>query len=193
MDQGTCTLGEGDCSKTGKLVLGWCQKHYQRIRKGGDPSVSKRIFGDDVARFWSYVERRGDDECWIWTGHLDDGGYGVIGIGKKLRKAHCWAYGQFVGAMPEGLPRLDHKCHTDDDSCLGGPCIHRRCVNYLRHLDPVTDKENAVRSHQGIVSDGQLAALHERWRAGEPVAALALEVGVVRSALYNRFRRMNAA
>src|ERR1039457_379399 len=32
----TCHIGEGDCSKTGKLIRGWCRKHYQQLRTSGN-------------------------------------------------------------------------------------------------------------------------------------------------------------
>jgi hypothetical protein len=35
MEQGTCRLGEGECSKAGPIAQGWCSKHYQRMRKTG--------------------------------------------------------------------------------------------------------------------------------------------------------------
>lgn len=192
MEQGTCVLGEGECSTAGKIVNGWCQKHYQRLRKRGDPfATPRRIFGDDIARFWSYVNRGADDECWLWTGHVDDGGYGVIGIGKKLRKVHLWAYETFVGEVPPDRPRLDHACHTADLSCPAGVCDHRRCVNYVRHLEPVTDAENARRSHQiGKITDEEAIALHARWLAGEPVVLLAASVDMKCRSLYARFSRL---
>lgn len=194
MDKGNCRLGEGECSIAGKITNGWCVKHYQRIRKNGGPDVLKRIMGDDVARFWSYVDRKGDDECWLWTGHVDDSGYGIIGIGSKLLKAHKWAYETFIGPIPADRPVLDHACHTRDMSCTSGLCDHRRCVNYLRgpnaHLDPVTQAENMRRKHQWIVSDDEARELHRRWFTGEIVKDLASEAGVGTSAIYNRFSRM---
>lgn len=199
MDHGTCVLGEGDCSKTGKVTRGWCPKHYQRWRRNGDYYAVERIWGDDEARFWSYVDRRGDDECWPWTGYVDENGYGTFRVGDKIRKAHVWAYEHFVGPVPEDKPELDHACHSNDDDCEGGVCPHRRCVNFTRfddpldlHLEAVTEAENARRAHQSKVPGSVIAGLHARWVAGEDAAALAAEVGMQHRTLTARFRRLAA-
>jgi hypothetical protein len=40
---------------------------------------------------------------------------------------------------------LDHTCHNEDESCLGGDdCPHRACCNPA-HLDPCTRGENVLR------------------------------------------------
>jgi len=173
---------------------GWCTKCYQRWRKYGDPLLTKRIFGDDEARFLSYVDKRSPDECWPWTGYVDEMGYGIFGADGKLRKAHIWAYEHFVAPVPEGRPEIDHVCHSNDQTCPGGPCSHRRCVNYLApHLEPVTHRENVLRSRSAKLSDEFVGILHARWLGGETVAALAREVHVRRSTLDRRFSRIALA
>ena len=32
-----------------------------------------------IKRFWKYVDKKGPDECWEWTG-CNSGGYGQLGI-----------------------------------------------------------------------------------------------------------------
>jgi hypothetical protein len=86
-----------------------------------------------------------DDECWPWTGALDTNGYGYTTINGDAGSAHRLVYRWLVGPIPEGL-ELDHTCHNDTD-CQGMPgCLHRRCVNPA-HLEPVTHRENVIRSH----------------------------------------------
>ncbi len=77
-------------------------------------------------RFWGMVEKRGEDECWPWTG-TSSGGYGNF----EKRPAHRWAYEMMVGPIPIGL-EPDHLCRT------------RICVN-PKHLELVTHKENVLR------------------------------------------------
>ena len=83
-------------------------------------------------------------ECWPWTGHIDQYGYGITYLAKKNRKAHRLAYEARYGPIPEGLT-VDHLCHNASESCPGGnSCLHRRCVN-PDHLEAVPSKVNTLR------------------------------------------------
>lgn len=121
---------------------GLCSRHYQRLLYHG--SVETCLNGRGTPRselFLAKVEVVG--ECWRWTGVVTPRGYGMFRDG-KMRSAHRWAYESFIGPIPNGL-QLDHLCHTDDHSCLGGDeCPHRRCVNPA-HLEPVTARGNSLR------------------------------------------------
>jgi hypothetical protein len=182
---GTCELPV--CAR------GWCEMHYRRWQKSGDPLVTKRILGDIEARFWSKVDRRGDDECWPWLDAPNSDGYGVFGIGQKVVKAHHWAYERFVAPIPfDEMP--DHACHDPAICKPPSPesCLHRMCVNFLSHLEPVTNRENVLRGARTKLSDEVVIGLHARHLAGETVDALALETGTHRANLYKRFRRLTA-
>lgn len=72
----------------------------------------------------SYVESEG---CWIYTGSINNRGYGTI-LG---RAAHRYFYERLVGPIPAGLT-IDHLCRT------------KACVN-PGHLEPVTHSGNAQR------------------------------------------------
>jgi hypothetical protein len=125
---------------------GWCRSHYMRWWRYGDPLTPlKFIRGLSVAdRFWSKVDRSG--ECWIWTGSLVGGGYGMYSISQNEHQiAHRFAWESVNGPIPEGL-ELDHTCHSRDAACVGGEaCLHRRCVRPA-HLEPVTPAENNRRT-----------------------------------------------
>ncbi len=143
-----CSIEGCDRKMSGR---GWCAMHYARWNNHGDPLAPVGIRGDDTARFWSKVDKRGPDDCWLWTGTiLKDSGYAVLTVAGKVRSAHRFAYELLVGPIPDGLT-IDHTCHSRNlASCAGGPtCAHRRCVNPA-HLEPVTAVENsqrAVRDH----------------------------------------------
>lgn len=82
--------------------------------------------------------------CHPWTGCLTEKGYGTISIDGSQRYAHRVAYELLVGPIPDGL-HIDHTCHTNDQTCQGGPtCLHRRCCN-PEHLEPVAPAENTRR------------------------------------------------
>lgn len=77
----------------------------------------------------------GPGACVIFTGHLNNNGYGTIATGGRHGKqlyAHRAAYTLLVGPIPDGLV-LDHLCRV------------RRCIN-PHHLEPVTQEENVRRA-----------------------------------------------
>lgn len=89
--------------------------------------------------------------CWIWTGGMRTNGYGSFAITYgNYRVAHVASYEIHVGPVPDGL-QLDHLCHTRDKSCPGGRCVHRRCIN-PDHLEPVTSRENNLRSPLNVAA-----------------------------------------
>lgn len=82
--------------------------------------------------------------CWHWTGGTNGYGYGRFSNRGVKVGAHRWAYEHYIGPIPDGAD-IDHLCHNDDASCVGGiSCPHRRCVN-PDHLQPATRLENTER------------------------------------------------
>lgn len=81
------------------------------------------------SRFWSRVNKT--DSCWLWTGGLNNTGYGVYKAYGKAYFSHRFSYELLVGPIPEGLV-LDHLCRVIT------------CVN-PEHLEPVTQHENILR------------------------------------------------
>lgn len=102
-------------------------------------------------RFWAKVAPAPIEQCWQWTASLSHKGYGRFLLDGKARIAPRVAYTWLVGPIPTGL-QLDHLCHTNDPECVGGDsCLHRRCVNPW-HLEPVTNRENALRAARRAAS-----------------------------------------
>lgn len=128
MSKRNCSV-EGCDSKHDSL--GFCGKHYMRWRRHGDTSRVDIIVGDDEARFWEKVDRRGDDECWEWLAATSRG-YGHFWAGAdESILAHRYAYKLLVGPIPEGMT-IDHLCRNTG------------CVNPA-HMEPVTLAENILR------------------------------------------------
>ncbi len=109
-----------------------------------------RIIGDDRARLLSKIDSSGGPEaCWPFTGAIGSHGYGSFYLEGKYPGAHRAAWLLLVGPIPEGF-EVDHTCHNDDPTCPGGdPCLHRRCVNWGRHLRLVTHQENGHAGRTG--------------------------------------------
>ena len=56
-------------------------------------------------RFWEKIDRRGPDECWLWTASTTRGGYGQLAEGapsRRMLKAHRVSYEIVSGPIPRG-------------------------------------------------------------------------------------------
>jgi hypothetical protein len=128
----------------------WCEMHYYRWKRHGDPLIVRRAFQDVslLDRFMKRVEKDPETGCWLWTGGKNPGGYALFSVNRKTVSAHRWSYEHHVGAIPEGL-QIDHLCVTPS------------CVN-PEHLEPVTAQENirrssgraAVTARTGVCAEG---------------------------------------
>lgn len=70
-------------------------------------------------RFWSKVDKRSADECWLWTGATRRGDYGHISRGRRgdgSVGAHVLSFELAHGALPAGC----EVCH----SCDNPPCCN---------------------------------------------------------------------
>lgn len=140
-------MGDRICSVEGcerpHKSKGFCSLHYIRWRNHGDPLITERIYGDDVGRFWSKVDKTGPippdaphlGRCWIWL-TKSNAPYGDFRVGHRTIKAYRFAYELLIGPVPAGLD-LDHLCRIT------------LCVN-PDHLEPVTRAENTIRGLGGI-------------------------------------------
>lgn len=121
------------------------EQHIRKRRR-----LVKRIVGNDRARLMSKIDRSGGpDACWPFTGGRTGHGYGNFYLGGKYLGAHKATWLLMVGAIPDGL-EVDHTCHNADKGCAGGHgCLHRRCLNWERHLRLATHLDNDLAGRTG--------------------------------------------
>jgi hypothetical protein len=100
--------------------------------------------------------------CWVWNGHINNHGYGVVGFGSRATHrgtmlAHRMSYEVFIGPIPRDLNVL-HSC--DNPSCINP-----------EHLFAGTHLDN----HRDMVSKGRQVILR-----GEDVGTSKLTASQVR-------------
>ena len=126
----------------GKAV-GWeyCQKHYRRYMKYGSPDQTKYTQEQPEVRFWRFVDKKSDNECWEWIGNKMPNGYGQFSLGKKSQGS-------------EGAHRVSWKLHNKEEIPHRWHVMHKcdnpSCVN-PNHLSIGTAKENT----QDMIAKGR--------------------------------------
>ena len=104
------------------ILAGWTTEMGARVDYNGTiiERINRRIHFDEVTG------------CHLWTGTINDCGYGLIHYQGRNQRAHRVRYELECSAIDPKLD-LDHLCRN------------RRCINPA-HLEPVTRKENIRRS-----------------------------------------------
>lgn len=141
MPDRTCSID--GCSRPAGS-RGWCQMHYARWWRHGDPTTTLLVMGrgTEAQRLWGSIDTSDPDACWPWPGATRGAGYGTIrAFGRNNVLTHRLAYELAVGPIPEGLV-IDHLCRNT------------RCVN-PSHLEPVTPRENTLRGRGIAASNAQ--------------------------------------
>ena len=104
-------------------------------------------------RVESHIERIPFSGCWLWTGALNQAGYGWVGVGggsRDIDRAHRVTYKHYKGPIPEGL-EIDHLCRV------------RSCCN-PEHLEAVTRRVNCQRGDCGKATGAKHSAkTHCKW------------------------------
>jgi hypothetical protein len=136
----------------------------------------------DIDRFWSYIDKKDDDECWDWNGRLDRDGYGgQIKISKKRFRPLRISLFLHTKNLQNFINKKVLACHT---------CHNRKCCN-PKHLywgdnftnarDKNTDgtDANGEKSVLSKITKKQVLEIREKYaKGGISQQALGAEYGV---------------
>lgn len=118
----------GCCKK--HYAHGYCNAHYLRLRKHGDPLAGRVPPGAPLT--WLRSQVGGESEgCVAWPFSHDGKGYGVVSYEGHQQYAHRLICGWVHGDAPTDLHEVAHSCGNG----------HLGCVN-PKHLRWATRSEN---------------------------------------------------
>ncbi len=100
-----------------------------------------------IDRMWSKIDKRGPEECWLWTGNKTrnqrgGGYYGLVSIKGRGLRPYRIVYELCVGKIPEGFT-IDH--------VKARGCTNPLCCNPA-HLEAVTQYENRDRHARTVTT-----------------------------------------
>jgi len=120
-----CSIDE--CDKPAKSY-GWCNSHYERWRKHGDPTHGRTGHrlgtapGETLHFYESTVLNYTGEPCLIWPYARNEQGYAVWNSGPQFAKAGavvsrqvCWAVN---GPPPTMAHQAAHSCGKGHDGCV---------------------------------------------------------------------------
>lgn len=169
-----------DCKKPNYL-RSWCQAHYHRWRRHGNPLAGRLSPGLSLERrLEAKTVFAGKDECWLWLGERQPNGYPKIRVEGRYVTVTRIVYEQYYGRpLPVEKPLALHHCDNP-------PCVNPRHLWAGNHRDNMQDMKNKGRDNHARGEDNGFARLtarqvqdiRARYAAGEPQAALGTEFGV---------------
>ena len=167
------------CSRQHK-GRGLCERHLQRLKRTG--TTEERPEQTLADRFWSKVDKRGPDDCWLWTAAVNEHGYGVMRPqGQRSGptvKAHRVSL-MLAGVNVEGLLIR----HAWDNP----PCVNPTHLSVGTHADNSADRVSRERQARGSrngtskLTEKQVAEIRARAAQGDLHRAIAADYGISRS------------
>ena len=139
-------------------------------------------------RMWAKVERRGPDECWMWTGGGNGTGYGrmiieTIGGKNKMAYPHRVAYESVNGEIPKGM-LVCHRC--DVRKCCNPS--HLFIGTHKDNSDDMTNKGRRIsgaKSHLSKLKEQEVLMIRHLLSNGEKQVEIAKKFSIAQTSISN--------
>lgn len=208
---------ESQCSIPGCTARrkghGYCNRHLKRFREHGNP-LAGRTYGKTTAapkrpaglvleesfRWFMPGDPPAAGVAWLWTGPVDEKGYGTFRFEGHNTFAHRVSYEIFVGPIPDGLV-IRHKNDTPLD-------VNPHNLEVGTLIDNVRDREERGRTYSGSFSEERMEQvvrgsksgmaklteehiplIRDAYRCGESQASIAKTFGISQVAVSMIIRR----
>ncbi len=148
------------------------------------------LTSDDAERFWAFVDKRGPEDCWPWTGYTDKSGYGQFKIGGK--KGKTVRSNQVAFALSNGEEAEFGVLHSCDNTSCGNPAHLRDGTQVENMADVSTRGRNRTpRPGNGFtkISDKQSLQIHKLHLDGLNFSQLARRFNITPPTARAHYRR----
>lgn len=182
------------------LVCAWCSSAFDRgyrisSTRAQRPqycstscrvSARKKLAEESLAdRFWRRVEKRSDNECWIWKGRAASNGYGVFDYDNRPNVASRFSYEFANGRIGDPEKFVCHAC--DNPLCVNPR--HLWLGNHQQNMDDAKSKGRTAKGNGrrgSIVNTSKLdeSNVLEIKSSTIPAKILARKFGVSKTAIY---------
>ncbi len=115
---------------------GWCQAHYHRWRKHGDPNAGKAPKGEPYRHLQESVVKFSGAECLIWPYARDRVGYAKVYNNGRTHNAHRIVCETVHGSPPTEKHQAAHTCGNGHGGCVN--------PNHLAWKTPVENSADKV-------------------------------------------------
>lgn len=137
---------------------------------------------EHLGRFWAKVDRRGPNECWPWTGHLNTYGYGDFTWGGNPRRQRLATRIIYSLMSPTADINGKQVCHSCDNPCCVNPAHLWLGTNAENMADKVAKGRQLAgeRHHQAKLTKEQALFI---FYSAAPTRQLAEQFGVSMGAI----------
>ena len=154
---------------------GWCEGHYERWRRHGDPTVGGVLIShsDPVVRILARAVENTETGCWEYGGYRNRQGYGTNGG----RTAHSVVSERWYGPPPFPGAAALHSC--DNPSCVNPE--HLRWGSQLENMRDMVSRDRQARgttNGRSKLTEAQVLDIYSDSRTQSVIAA---EYGMPRS------------